>query len=261
MFDLSRRSFLVTTGVAMAAAAVVTFYRFTPSDNPAVFFDRRLEELILDGNFSADLGEKYLEIENLKTHTALDILKVEVIRDLPDNGDDLRVGIRYMVEQDFAHGKLCQLEGWQLSKTECRLAAIAFLLRESGDYIEYTVTSGPLDGLRETFIAQVEGWGPQSGGPGEDFNLQANGKSALWFRFFMIDPHPYRIYFGSAAARTSVHGDRNLITASLTRIQARQITSEWSIIPVHLVDLVQGNKQLVGYFHVSPRKKPQSHGK
>ena len=177
------------------------------------------------------------------------------MRSLPDIRGDLHVGIRQKVQQDIDRGDLCQIDGWLLARTECQLAALAFLFRESGGYIQEPVASGPLDDLRESFIAQIKGWGPQSGVSGEGFNLQPNGKSSMWFRFDEIDTHPYAIYFGSEAARTSVHGDRNLITMSLTRGQVRQATSRQNEIPVHLVDLSQGSKQLIGIFQVQPVKR------
>ena len=213
------------------------------------------EEFISAGHFSADLGEKYLEITGKHTDTTFELLQTEMINSLPDIRGDLHVGIQQRVQQDFVQGNLCQIEGWQLAKIECQLAAIAFLFRESGGYIEEPATSGPLDDLQESFIAKVSRWGPKSGVAGEGFNLQSNGKSAMWFRFDEIETHPYAIYFGSEAARTSVHGDRNLITVSLTRGQVRQATSKQSEIPIHLVDLSRGSKQLIGFFHVQPVKR------
>ena len=44
---------------------------------------------------------------------------------------------------DFAYGDICHLDGWQLALTECRLAAIAFLLKESGGHIEELVVRPP----------------------------------------------------------------------------------------------------------------------
>ena len=260
MLNLSRRQFLMVAGGATATAAIFSVYQSISSDVPVANPDRMFEEFISAGHFSADLGEKYLETKGLQTDTALEILKSEVMNSLSDEGGDLHVGIQLRVQKDFVRGNLCQIDGWQLARTECQLGAIAFLFQERGGYIEAPATSGPLDDLEELFIAQVNGWGPQSGVSGEGFNVQSNGKSAMWFNFLEIDPNPYAIYFGFAAARTSVHGDRNLITASWTRGQVRQVTSGQSEIPVHLVDLSRGSKQLIGYFHVQP-VKPERHEK
>ena len=255
MLNVSRRQFLMVAGIATTSAAVFSVYRSISRDDLVTNPDRMFEKFIAAGHFSADLGEKYLEITGKHTDTTFELLQTEMMNSLPDIRGDLQVGIRQRVQQDFVHGNFCQIDGWQLARTECQLAAIAFLFRESGGFIKEPATSGPLDDLGESFIAQVNRWGPKSGVSGEGFNLQPNGKSSMWFRFDEIDTHPYAIFFGSEAARTSVHGDRNLITVSLTRGQVRQATSKQNEIPVHLVDLSRGSKQLIGFFNVHPAKR------
>ena len=255
MLNVSRRKFLLVAGSATATAAVFSVYRSIPGDDLVTNPDQMFEEFIAAGHFSADLGEQYLEIMDKQTDTTFELLKTEMMNSLADISGGLQVGIRQRVQQDFVHGDFCQIDGWQLARTECQLAAIAFLFRESGGLIKEPATKGPIDDLRVSFIAQVNGWGPQSGVSGEGFNLQPNGKSSMWFRFEEIDTHPYAIYFGSEEARTSVHGDRNLITVSLSRGQVRQASSKQNEIPVHLVDLSRGSKQLIGFFHVQPVKR------
>ena len=222
---------------------------------PSLTSTPRLEAFVAAGNFSPDLGARYLEFENVREDSAYDFL-VEATMNVVSEGD-IHTRIQQQVEADFAYGDICQLDGWQLSLTECRLAAIAFLLRESGGHIEELVVrpQGPLDHLSELTIVQVERWGPRSCRTGELFNLQPSGHSALWFRFLKLDRYPdYEIHLGSLAAATSINADRNLITASLTPKQSRRLTSTEGKIPIHLVDPVRG-KQLIGYFHVQPRQR------
>ena len=162
--------------------------------------------------------------------------------------------IRGQILSDFVRGDVCELNGWQLSATECRLAAVAFLLRTKGRYIEETAVraEGPLDHLPNMTIVQLERWGPQSSRVGERFNVQPTGNSALWFRFLELDEYPdYEIYLGSQAAVTTIHAERKLATASLTPMQSRKVTSVEGLIPIHLVDPVRG-KQLIAYFRVRP---------
>ena len=65
------------------------------------------------------------------------------------------------IVSDFVRGDVCELNGWQLSVTECRLAAVAFLLRTKGRYMEETAVraEGPLDHLPNMTIVQLERWG------------------------------------------------------------------------------------------------------
>ena len=249
---LTRRRFLLVAGGTTATAAAIGVYYFASTNGAFVNLDPRLEAFIVAGNFSPDLGAKYLEFEHLREDIAYAFL-VEATVNVVSEGD-IHTHIQQQVVADFARGDICQLDGWQLSLTECRLAAIAFLLRESGGHIEEPVVraEGPLDHLPELTIVQVERWGPRSCRTGETFNLQPNGNSALWFRCLKLDRYPdYEIHLGSQAAATSINAAQNLITASLTPKQSRWLTSMEGKIPIHLVDPVRG-KQLIGYFHVQP---------
>ena len=220
-----------------------------------VVLNPQLQALIAAGNFSADLGGRYLEEEQLPAGRAFAILQAKVMAGLSAHNSDLHAELEGKVWRDFATGRLCQLDGWQLSATECRLAALAFLFREDGGQIAQTKgDDSPISGLPDASIADLEGWGPRSGEAGAGFNPQADGSSALWFRFADIDDrHSYEIYFGLQPLRTSVVGARNLITATVTEWQVKRLTANPGEVPVHLVDLRHGNKQLLGRFRVQPR--------
>ena len=109
---------------------------------------------------------------------------------------------------------------------------------------------GPIGDLPTATIAEVDRWGPRSGGVSEGFNLQADGSSAIWILFDNIAQHPYEIYFGTSPLKTSVRSEQNLVTASATKLQAEQLTASPGEIAVHLVDLLYGTKQLVGHFRI-----------
>ena len=254
MLRASRRRFLQAAGGVAAAAAGFAVYRFIYRGG-AVVFNPQLEALIAEGNFSADLGEKVLQDEALRSGTTFDALHTEVMNGLSERGADLRGEIGKKVERDFAEGRICRVDGWQLSATECRLAALAFLFQESGGHIEAPVDGddGPISGLPEIPIAELENWNPRFGIVGEGFNVQPSGNSALWFRFTDIDQQPYEIYLGGHPLRTSVASGRNLITATVSRRLVRRLVSKPDEIPVHLVNSVQGSKQLLGHFSVRPK--------
>ena len=251
MLKASRRRFLQAAGGVAAAAAGFAVYRFICSGG-AVVFNPQLEALIAEGNFSADLGEKVLQDQAPRSGATFDALHAEVMNGLSERGADLRVEIGKKVERDFAEGRTCRVDGWQLSATECHLAALAFLFQEGGGHIEAPAagSDSPISGLPEKPIAELENWGPRFGTVGEGFNVQPSGDSALWFLFTEMDQQPYEIYFGGRPLRTSVVGGRNLITATVTKGQMRRLASKPDEIPVHLVNSVQGSKQLLGHFSV-----------
>ena len=261
MLRASRRRFLQAAGGVAAAAAGFAVCRFIYSGG-AVVFNPQLEALIAEGNFSAGLGEKVLQDEALRSGTTFDALHTEVMNGLSERGPDLRGEIGKKVERDFAERRICRIDGWQLSATECRLAALAFLFQESGGHIDAPVDGddGPISGLPEMPIAELENWGPRFSTVGDGFNVQPSGDSALWFLFLEMDQQPYEIYFGGHPLRTSVVSGRNLITATVTKRLVRQLASKPDEIPVHLVNSVQGNKQLLGHFSVRPKGVEPRHG-
>ena len=246
-----RRFLLVAGGISAAGAAVGAHYlistRGIPS-NP----NTDLEAFVAAGNFSPDLGAQYLKAQKLPIDAAYTFLS-EARMNIISEGD-IHDSVQRQIESDFFRGDICWLNGWHLSLTECRLAAVAFALQESGVHVEkpFFGAEGPLDHLADVSIAQVERWGPKSGKAGEPFNLQPGGASAMWFSFLNIDRFSdYQIFFGSQGTVTTVSADANLITASLTGKQSRRLTSREGVIPIHLVDPVRG-KQLIGYFQVHP---------
>ena len=262
MFSASRRRFLLAAGGITATAAGVAVYRSLRVGDVGAHLHPQLKALITAGHFSPDLGAKYLEDLGFLPHAPFALLHDEVMDGLPGRSDRLLVEIGGKVEQDFAEGRICRIDGWQLSATECRLAALAFLFQQAGGRIDAPAAEelGPISELPEAAIAQLERWGPRSATVGEGFNVTPDGSSALWFRFAEIDPQPYEIYFGASPLRTTLHPSRNLITATVTKRQVRRLTSEPGEIPIHLVNTAQGSKQLMGRFQVRPKSDESGRG-
>jgi hypothetical protein len=246
-----RRLLLVAGGISAAGAAVGVHYLVSTRRvlSPP---DVQLEQYVAAGDFSPDLGARYLESQNLRLDAAHGFLAEA--KEILELESDMHANVRRQIESDFVRGEICRLNGWHLSLTECRLAAIAFALQESGVHIEKPLAGPerPLDHLADASIAQVERWGPRLGKVSEPFNPQPGGASALWFQFQEIDRFSvYQVYLGAQAAVTTTNADKNLITARLSARQSRRLTSKEGVIPIHLVDPVRG-KQLIGYFEVRP---------
>ena len=250
----SRRRFLLVVGGGMAALAGGCAKGDRQTKEGLVAMNLQLGALIATGHFSADVGGMYLETAGLPANGTFATLHTEVTRDLGKQDGDLLEEIRWRMKKDFAQGRTCRLDGWTLSVTECQLAGLAFLFKEAGGHIEEPAAgpASPISGLDEAPIAEVENWGPRFGAVGEGFNLQPDGTSAFWFRFADISQHPYQIYFGVSPLRTSVVGDQDLITATVTRKQVEHSSARPGEIPVYLVDMLNDSKQLVGHFRVQP---------
>ena len=125
MPDLSRRTLLIAGGGAVATTAVALYILPGPAVRLATL-DSRLEAFLIAGNFSPHLGEQYLRSAGLPADRAFESL-VEATAPLASAG---KIGdaVLRSIRDDFAHGETCRLDGWELSLTECRLAAITYLL-------------------------------------------------------------------------------------------------------------------------------------
>ncbi len=237
----------MVAGGAVTAAAVAAYVLPRQGERPTGL-DPRLEAHLVAGNFSPTLGERYLRSAGLPAEDAFESL-VRATAPLASSGNIGDV-ILQRTRADFKSGQTCRLDGWELSLTECRLAALAFLLAQAGIVIERAEVGedGPLDHLPDIEFGQLHSWGPKSSTAGEGFNVQPNGNSALWFRFQKLGEYPgYRVYFGATEASTNVKSNSNLITASLTPAKLAQSNAVAGNVPIHLVDPVRG-KQLLAHF-------------
>lgn len=116
---------------------------------------------------------------------------------------------------------------------------------------EFTVAAGgafatTTSGKTSTTFREVEGWGPTKTRPGEAFNPQPSGDSALWIKTSCAPPDT-RVRFGTQMLETQVGPET--VSARLRGVQA--IAKEGRV-PVHLVHASTGEEVLVGEFTVAP---------
>ena len=252
MASLSRRDFvLVASGAASAMAGfgvcrAVTLYSAPVAPSFA------LSQFLSSGTFSLELGQRYLASQDLEGEMAYRMLTEKITKAIPD--EDFPTGVAEQVALDFERGNLCDVNGWQLSVTECHMAGLTYLFRQQGGYVAETNggSDNPLEHIPDWQIGEFGRWGPQSGFVNEPFNVQANGRSALWFHVAQIERLPYRMYFGAYVARTVINPEKKLISASISAGEAQQLVSKVGEVPIHLVDPARG-KQLVGHFEVRPK--------
>ena len=236
------------------ASAVVGFAigRTIPVSSGPVDPSSGLEELLASGAFSPGVGQRFLASGGLSGDAAYRLLMRQVMEAIP-NGD-VRAEVSKRVAEDFRLGNLCDVDGWQLTITECRLSGLAFLLKQQGfEVASPTLAPGnPIDHLPDWRVAEFGNWGPQSTVVDEPFNVQSNGQSALWFHVDEIDRQPYKIHVGSFVARTVVNAQAKLISASFAPGDVRRMLAREGDLPVHVVDSARG-KQFIGRFRVRSR--------
>lgn len=252
MASPNRRDFLLVAGGAASAIAGFGVCRAVSMHSAPVDLSFALKEFLSSGAFSPELGQRYLALQGLEGEAAYRTLTIQVMEAVADG--DVRNGIRKQVALDFKRGNLCDVDGWQLSLTECQAAGLTFLFRQQGRYVaEPVVTSdSPIEHFPEWKIAEFGLWGPKSCLVNEPFNVQTDGNSALWFHVEEIEQNPYRMHIGPYVARTVINPEAQLISASVSAEQVRQIVSRAGDVPIHLVDPARG-KQFVGHLKVRPR--------
>ena len=149
------------------------------SQEAATPFCRLLMEASRELALSPVIGEAYLreddsekEVEKicavLRERLAIDPWSIFCL-----DSDRLLDELRRAVEEDFAaEESICRVQGWYLSQTECRLAALARLLRnravqESTNQVNES--SEPFGG-----VVQIR-FEPEVGRPGEEISIQVEG--------------------------------------------------------------------------------------
>ncbi len=222
---------------------------------PDFQLNARLATLMAAGHFSPCLGETAMLQQGWAAQADISSLHAEVMSNLQEDKPDLPTQMHQQIQQDFASGDLCAVDGWHLSRTECRLAALAYLFHQTGGLIRTPTSKGPLEGLRETILACVERWGPKTVEVGKAFNVQPNGNSALWFKLTLHRQGAYVIYVGPEAARTTISALRNTASAAFSQRQVASLWSQAGSLPVHLVDQARGEKQLIGTIRVLSKSR------
>jgi len=154
------------------------------------------------------------------------------------------------IKSDFSNGELCEIDGWTLSLTECRVAALVTLLKienqrsSVGKVEEKNQPNKPKN-------LEITNWGPTNGKAGQAFNKQPNGNSALWIKVSGLDRQgKYKVYFSDSKMKTTIHFEKELITADLTANEAALLLKEPGTHKVSLIDEATGRRFTIGQFKV-----------
>ena len=253
MLEIRRRRILQFSAVAVASAAVgFQLGRLSVGDANARWMPRELAGLVSEEHFSPQVGAAYLESIGSGLLANPNRLVQEIMAVLDEN--DLEGSIRLAAAQDFREGRLCELEGWRLSETECRLAAIVHLhLVSTGRVATPAPARGPLDDLPSIALVKVARWGPQIVYLNETFNEQPGGSSAVWVGLAEPPRLPgAMLYLADQATEVTVNADKSFISGNFRPSQTEQLVSRPGQKALYLVDPAQG-QQLIGYVTVRAR--------
>jgi hypothetical protein len=154
----------------------------------------------------------------------------------------LETALQSAIATDFRDGRLEDVAGWQLSRTECELAALAAL--EQGLAVAATYSR---QSWTEATLVEVRGWGPQATTVGEVFNPQPDGHAGLWIQADNAPPS-IQFWFAGRLRATTVFPD--VITSGLAGELLEEVIQQPGEYPVALVDPSRGLIQSLGTFVV-----------
>lgn len=154
--------------------------------------------------------------------------------------------VRALIAEDFHEQRLCEVDGWQLSRTECGLAAAVAAAAERGE-LGPGVQTKPASAYPEGAIASVTGWGPQRTRVGVPFNVQRDGHSGLWIQATGA-PSYVKVMIGGIVTPARVRND--VITTGLYEPEHEALLDQPGEIGIELIDPVRELRQPVGRLSV-----------
>jgi hypothetical protein len=170
-----------------------------------------------------------------------------------EQGDaDLVEILDQLIRKDFAAGDIVEIEGWQLSSTECELAALAAAFQ---GYLASVIPEGRQE--QTGTIVEVINWGPQSTLQGELFNEQADGHSGMWIKAAGA-PASVVVLFNGESQGTQVYDEH--ITSGIRGEFMRKVVETPGVYPVELLDRSRMIRQKVGEFRVIETAAPKEPG-
>lgn len=125
---ISRRNIMILGGVALVAGALpASFHLFEPDNGTLA---DKLVSLLADKEGAARLGVLLMQVHALPRET--EAIAANIGRRLQSTGwtkdgtpAELRDGLAARIKQDYVHGDMVDLAGWQLARTSAELCALA----------------------------------------------------------------------------------------------------------------------------------------
>lgn len=149
-----------------------------------------------------------------------------------------------IIRDDFRNRRMIEVEGWQLSITECRLAALAALSQGISEPVTPAAAK-----LNESQFVNVTNWGPQSTQKGMVFNEQPDGHSGIWIKAEGAPASTVLVFDGHVLS-TQVYGET--LTSGLYGKLMERIINTPGTYTLELLDQTRQIKQPLGVFTVKP---------
>lgn len=206
----------------------------------------------LDG--TAEVGRRWIEESGAGVTLPALLERIEGrLGAVPAQRQAVEARLADLVRQDYAEGRLCEVDDWLLSRTECELAGLRWLtlgslsaVRSDRPAGEPEAGAAPVEGE----IVEVSNWGPRSTEAGSGFNVQHDGHSGWWF-VALNAPTWVQILVDGKPIPTTVHDQ--VITSALYADEIGRVVDEPGIRRIDLLDPVAGVVQFVGEFEVRER--------
>ena len=231
----SRRFFLGASVAAIGGAATYVFWKRSdtrPERKDEAAFRELLRQTVAGLDMPCNAGEIFLstivggeqgyDVQELVTSLEDVLGRLRVRSTLSPKSwsgldDDGLIGLlSESIKEDFSNNELCILGGWQLSRTECRLAALKYLWEreEQTGQVEVASTVPACRKELHRLLAsppELSKIVPTQTFVGVSFSVQPNGKSAISVHGSGFNPGA-KILFGDTVLRTTF-GNSGWMTA------------------------------------------------
>lgn len=212
------------------------------------------DAVLLELNETQPIGRAWLALqaetpsmEQLAARLAARIGEAETIT-------QVRARLADLVADDHASSNLCEVDGWQLSATECEIAALRWLAygsAASSDADQASDASSAADPMIGE-IVEVTNWGPQGTEQGLKVNEQSDGHSGIWIAASGAPPWIVVMIDGKEAP--TVVSDKAVTSGLHGELQTRVLGTPGAY-SIALLDPIRRVLQPVGEFVVRPRSE------
>ena len=163
--------------------------------------------------------------------------------------EEVGLAVKLAIKNDFLKDKLCFVEGWRVTETECLLAA-SYVSLPSHKKTEVVAVEETFSNARIEDFLIVEHWGPQSTIKGKKFNPQSDGHAGLWF--IVENPIPNLVIYVNGRPEKTVTNERSLTSGIHDLEYLDSFLKTVGDSEVAIYDEIKHRKQIVGRFEVLP---------
>jgi hypothetical protein len=163
-------------------------------------------------------------------------------------GRDIGQRLQQAAQTDFTQDRVLDIDGWQLSETECQAAALAASMQGFTEPVEVALAPPT-----EIDFVEVTNWGPRSTLQGETFNEQPDGHSGIWIKASGIPPATIMLFDGKPQ-NSEVYAEH--MTSGIHGKFMNTTITQPGVHTIDLYDRSQNRIQRLGEFEVLERTVP-----